>query len=77
MKGFAEDPVAKGGGEQSDLGVPDPPLLGVAWDGYLAALLEWGAISPSQFDSLFDLLGKVDHDPVRSGERLTGSPSIR
>jgi hypothetical protein len=34
------------------------------WDGYFAALLEWGMISVSDHASLVDILPKVENNPV-------------
>lgn len=41
-----------------------PRDAGLVWDGYIAALLEWGLISPADHGELSDLLPKVRDNPV-------------
>jgi hypothetical protein len=45
-----------------------PERYALAWGGYLAALMEWGLITPVQHKTLIDLLPKFDgpDDPVLS-----------
>lgn len=44
--------------------------ISIAWDGYIAALLEWDMISIQDHQELYSLLPKVEKSPV--GEILTG-----
>ena len=37
---------------------------GLVWDGYIAALLEWGLISPADHSELSALLPQVADNPV-------------
>lgn len=37
---------------------------GFVWDGYLAALLEWGLLSPAGHSELSSMLPKVADNPV-------------
>jgi len=41
-----------------------PRDAGLVWDGYIAALLEWGLISPADHSELSDLLPKLTDNPV-------------
>jgi len=41
-----------------------PRDAGLVWDRYIAALLEWGLISPADHSELSDLLPKVTDNPV-------------
>jgi hypothetical protein len=41
-----------------------PERAALVWDGYLAALLEWDLITPSQHKELSELLPKIDDNPV-------------
>jgi hypothetical protein len=41
-----------------------PPDLALVWDGYFAALLEWGLISVSDHKALVDMLPDVPNKPV-------------
>lgn len=41
-----------------------PERTALAWDGYLAALVEWGLISVSEHAQLCDLLPKIEDNPV-------------
>jgi hypothetical protein len=41
-----------------------PERVALVWDGYIAALLEWGLISVPQYDGLSDLLPKIPDNPV-------------
>ena len=36
----------------------------LVWDGYFAALLEWGLISPGGHGELLDLLPRISDSPV-------------
>ncbi len=36
----------------------------LVWDGYFAALLEWGLISPAEHAELLGLLPRMDDSPV-------------
>lgn len=44
---------------------PDDPEVGVMWQGYLAALIEWGLISIDEHARLTALLGGAGADAVR------------
>jgi hypothetical protein len=57
MKGRFERSIAAHGGV-----LPDP--LAAAWDGYLAALMEWGMLSPGGHERLLELLPRVPGNPV-------------
>jgi len=37
---------------------------GLVWDGYFAALIEWGLISPSEHAELCELLPRTPDNPV-------------
>jgi len=41
-----------------------PERYAIAWGGYIAALLEWGAISVDDHARLFDMLPRVENNPV-------------
>ena len=41
-----------------------PRDAGLVWDGYIAALLEWGLIAPADHSELSDLLPQVADNPV-------------
>jgi hypothetical protein len=41
-----------------------PERAAIAWYGYLAALIEWGLISPSEHKRLTELLPPVDNNPA-------------
>jgi hypothetical protein len=41
-----------------------PERVAIAWDGYLAALIEWGLISASDHQRLSAMLPKVEDNPV-------------
>lgn len=41
-----------------------PHDAALVWDGYLAALIEWGLISPAEHAELRDLLPGADDSPV-------------
>jgi len=51
--------------------LPEP--LANAWDGYLAALIEWDLITISDHKELVDLLPSGDNSP--GTEILLGTPS--
>jgi len=40
-----------------------PREVGLAWGGYVGALLEWNLISVKEFDALNDILPKLESDP--------------
>jgi hypothetical protein len=52
-----------------------PESYALVWDGYLAALIEWGLLSPNEHKILSDLLPKVDDNPVMS--ILLGRPDTQ
>lgn len=41
-----------------------PERVAIAWDGYLAALIEWGLISPADHKLLSGLLPEIVDNPV-------------
>lgn len=41
-----------------------PERVAIAWDGYLAALLDWNLISPEQHKELTNLLPEIPDNPV-------------
>lgn len=41
-----------------------PERDAMVWYGYLAALIEWGLLSPSQHQKLSDMLPKITDKPV-------------
>lgn len=41
-----------------------PERVAIAWDGYLAALLDWNLISPDQHKELSSLLPEIPDNPV-------------
>lgn len=41
-----------------------PERVAICWDGYLAALLEWGLISAADHACLIGMLPKVSDNPV-------------
>lgn len=41
-----------------------PERVAIAWDGYLAALLEWGLISVDGHKTATDLLPPISNNPV-------------
>ena len=41
-----------------------PREAALVWDGYFAALLEWGMISPGEHGELMNVLPRVDASPV-------------
>jgi hypothetical protein len=41
-----------------------PERVALVWDGYLAALLEWGLITPSEHKELSDMLPEIPDNPV-------------
>ena len=43
-----------------------PERCALVWDGYLAALLEWGLLSPSDDFALQAMLPRCDDNPVVS-----------
>lgn len=43
-----------------------PERVALVWDGYLAALLEWGLISPSEHKEVADMLPEIADNPVMS-----------
>lgn len=51
-----------------------PERVTIAWDGYLAALIEWGLLSVKDHGTLVDLLPKVEDNPVV--DILLGRPDI-
>ena len=56
-----------------------PPDVGLVWDGYFAALLEWGLITPDEHSRLSDLLPRIPDNPVLGvflgWDRAAGSSS--
>jgi hypothetical protein len=52
-----------------------PEKAAIAWSAYLAALIEWGLISPSQHQALCELLPKIEDDPALG--ILLGRPDPR
>jgi hypothetical protein len=45
-------------------GGPIPRDAALVWDGYLAALLDWGLISPAEHAELLGLLPRIADSPV-------------
>lgn len=44
-----------------------PERFSIAWHGYIAGLMEWGLLSISEYDKLFDMLPPLDTpNPVES-----------
>jgi len=43
-----------------------PSNHSLAWEGYIAALLEWGLITPSDHDKLHEMLSVAPAEPVLS-----------
>ena len=41
-----------------------PERVALSWSGYLAALIEWGLISPKEHDSLSDILPSIQNNPA-------------
>lgn len=41
-----------------------PPDAALVWDGYLAALIEWGLLTPEEHGELSELLPNVENNPV-------------
>jgi hypothetical protein len=41
-----------------------PERVAIAWDGYLAALLEWGLLTVAEHAELVDLLPAIPDNPV-------------
>jgi hypothetical protein len=41
-----------------------PREAALVWDGYFAALIEWGLISPAEHAELHDLLPELPDNPV-------------
>jgi hypothetical protein len=41
-----------------------PERFALVWNGYLAALIEWGLISVSEHEQLLKLLPHIDDDPA-------------
>jgi hypothetical protein len=41
-----------------------PERVGLVWDGYLAALLEWGLITISEYKEFSDMLPEIPDNPV-------------
>jgi hypothetical protein len=52
-----------------------PESYALVWDGYLAALIEWGLLSPNEHKLLSDLLPEIDNNPVIS--ILLGRPDTQ
>lgn len=52
--------------EFSHFGGALPERVALVWDGYLAALLEWNLITPSQHKELSDMLPEIPDNPVMS-----------
>lgn len=40
--------------------------IGIAWDGYITALLEWGILSVDDHEALFALLPTIKNSPVQT-----------
>jgi hypothetical protein len=41
-----------------------PERTALAWNGYIAALIEWGLISVAEHKSLRDMLPRIEDDPA-------------
>ena len=41
-----------------------PERVALVWDGYLAGLLEWGLITPSEHKQFSDMLPEILNNPV-------------
>jgi len=41
-----------------------PERVAIAWDGYIAGLLEWSLITPSEHSKLSDMLPEIPDNPV-------------
>ena len=41
-----------------------PERVALVWSGYLAALLEWGLITPSEHKEVTDMLPEIPDNPV-------------
>jgi hypothetical protein len=41
-----------------------PERVAIAWDGYLAALLEWNVISPAEHREASGMLPEISDNPV-------------
>jgi hypothetical protein len=41
-----------------------PERVAIAWDGYLAALIEWDLISVKDHSELVDLLPDIENNPI-------------
>jgi hypothetical protein len=41
-----------------------PERVAIAWSGYLAALLEWGMLTPGEHQELMEMLPAVPDNPV-------------
>jgi hypothetical protein len=50
--------------EISHFGGTLPERVALVWDGYIAALLEWGLITVSQHKELSDMLPDIPDNPV-------------
>jgi hypothetical protein len=50
--------------EFSHFGGNLPERTALAWDGYLAALIEWGLISVTDHDRLCKMLPPIEDSPV-------------
>jgi hypothetical protein len=58
------DELAKRIVEHIDNSRTDKALVSACWHGYLAALLEWGLITPEDHARLIRLLPPLDPNPV-------------
>ena len=52
-----------------------PERVALVWDGYLAALIEWGLLTPSEHKELSNMLPSIPDNPVI--EILLGRESAR
>lgn len=50
--------------EISHFGGVLPERVAIAWDGYLAALLEWNMISPAEHKEASGMLPEIPDNPV-------------
>ena len=50
--------------ELSHFGGVLPERVAIAWDGYIAALLEWDLLTPAEHSRLADLLPQIPDNPV-------------
>jgi hypothetical protein len=41
-----------------------PEMVAIAWDGYIAAMLEWSLITPDEHSRLSKMLPQITDNPV-------------